>query len=288
MSIVKEIHTEESIELSEMIAYLDGLGKLPLHQDLDGVMEQLRKLCNNKTFVTDTIRNQLSDLPSFERNNPYSSQVFLIHVCPNYALRVVIWEPPTGRVGEEVFFYEDLHDHNFDLLTIGYLGSGYETLLYNYAHDDVSGSPGETAAFWGKKKVRLAENRILLMETSSDVHAQYPPEEFSISLNVMQINKDDLNVQYEFDFPNRWTGRANVKNRTTYFDVESLSECLATLGCQEAPVMLKKGIEEEENPKNRMALFNALEHFEGKEAWAQAVNDCDPKIARKAARMIAQ
>lgn len=288
MSLVKEIHTDESIELSEMIEYMDGLGKLPLSKDLDGVMLQLRKLCNNKSFVADTICEQLGDLGEFEKANPYSSQVFLIHACKDYAIRVVIWEPPTGRVGEEVFFYEDLHDHNFDLLTIGYHGSGYETLLYNYNHDDVCGAPGEAVSFWGKKKVRLAENRLLLMETSSDVHAQYPPEELSMSLNILQTDGEDLNVQYEFDFPNRWTGKATVKNRTTYFDVESISECLSTLNCQETPAILRETIRDESNPKNRMALFNALEHFDGMEAWKLAVNDTDARIARKAARMLAQ
>ncbi len=288
MPRVEDIHTDEVINLEQMITYLDSLGEDPLGKKTEEVMLQLRKLCNNKRFLVDKLTEQMHDLEHFESINPYSSQVFLLHIGEHYSIRVVVWEPESGRVGEEVFFYDDLHDHNFELLTIGYTGTGYNTVLYEYNYDDITGAPNESVVLKNKTNVQLEENRILLMSGSCDVHSQFPPKDFSVSLNIMQINAKDLDIQYEFGEPDSETGLSKVSNRTVYFDVESISECLASLNCKESAPILRDQIAREKNPKKRMALFNALAHLQKDEAWQLAARDTDKKIAGKAKGMLAQ
>ena len=261
MSIVKNINTNDIIELEDLIEYLDSLGSYPLKKDLNGVMKRLRMLCNNRHFFTDYLRGQMKDLDEFDYKQPYSSQVFLIKATKDYAIRMVIWEPQTGRVGEEIFFYEDLHDHNFDLLTIGYQGSGYSTTLYTYDYNSLNDGAAENTLLNNKKEVQLAKNTILFMEASKDVHAQYPSSEFSISLNVMQPIHDSIATQYAFDFPDPNSNIANIRDRTTYYDVESFSELLACLKCSDTKDELMKAIELETNTEKRMILYSALESF---------------------------
>lgn len=287
MSTICEKHTDESIDLDQMISFMDALGENPLGNHTEDVMLALRKLCNNKTFIVEKLEEQMKNLEEFEKVNPYSSQVFLLHISEHYSIRAVIWEPESGRVGEDIFFYDDFHDHNFELLTIGYKGSGYHTVLYDYDYDAISGIPNEKVQFRNKKNLQLSENTILLMDGSFDIHSQYPPQEFSVSLNIMQINRQDLNIQYEFTEPNPKTLESKLLNPSSNFDVESIAQCLATFNCKQSSKVIEQALETETVPKKRVALFNALFYLKGKQAWEVMAKDADKAVAKRGQGMLA-
>ncbi|MBT2543060.1 hypothetical protein J7E99_20695 [Streptomyces sp. ISL-44] len=72
--------------------------------------------------------------------------VLLLGSGTDYMVRANIWLPPTGmdpRQEQVLHSYELAHDHPFSFLTVGYFGPGYETTIWEYNPDTLTGQPGE-------------------------------------------------------------------------------------------------------------------------------------------------
>lgn len=198
MAFTWDLETDESISLDELIIHLDAQGGRILEDDLDATALMLRKLHNNRTFLSETLLRQLADPAAFNAMNPYTPQVFMLHRTEHYFIRAAVWTPSAGRNGEEIFFYEDPHDHNFALLTLGYEGSGYQTVLFEYDHQSVVGDVGEAVDVRFLERTRLSHGRVMLYRDSKDIHVQFPSEDFSVSINVV-VPKMQMNRQYSFE-----------------------------------------------------------------------------------------
>lgn len=182
---VWDANETESISFDAFVRYLDGLGADVLERRLEETAAMLSRLYNNRDFLGDILLSQLQDAERFEADNPYTPQVFMLHTGERYFIRAAIWAPKAGRKGEEIFFYEDPHDHNFSLLTLGYIGPGYRTFLFEYEHDAVEGDIGEAVEIRSMGSVQLSAGRVLFYRPSRDIHVQYPPDDFSVSINVV-------------------------------------------------------------------------------------------------------
>ncbi|ODS23223.1 hypothetical protein AB835_10010 [Candidatus Endobugula sertula] len=121
-----------------------------------------------------------------------------------YYLRANVWMPPTSghsdAIRKKVFVEEIYHDHTFDLLTLSLHGPGYETELLQYDNNNIAGIVGEEVSVERQDRVRFHEGRILFMRANTDIHAQFPPSDISISLNIIPIDAKSLTrQQYRFD-----------------------------------------------------------------------------------------
>jgi len=59
-------------------------------------------------------------------------------------IRANIWKPISSlEASIGGFLYDICHDHNFDILTIGYAGPGYKARTYEYSLQGVEGVLGE-------------------------------------------------------------------------------------------------------------------------------------------------
>ncbi|WP_395641409.1 hypothetical protein [Rudaea sp.] len=103
-----------------------------------------------------------------------------------------------GTSTDEVFLYEKAHDHNFHLLTLGYFGGGYRTILFEYDNALVRGIVGESVSVSYLEDTKLASGRVMLYRENRDIHAQFPSEDFSISINIISSGGRHKR-QYEFD-----------------------------------------------------------------------------------------
>ena len=109
---------------------------------------------------------------------------------------------------QDQFSYNIAHDHNFSFLTVGYLGPGYETDIYEYDYDSVEGYVGEKVEMQFLEKVRFAAGMAMYYRASRDLHIQHPPSEMTIPLNLLiQPPEVRLREQYEFDLNTRSTPR---------------------------------------------------------------------------------
>ncbi|HEY0113084.1 MAG TPA: transposase [Allosphingosinicella sp.] len=199
--------TEEQIELQEMVEALDA-GPFDA-EDEDcfaswGTL--LRKLANNRRFLADLVMEELKGRCEGQvRNNQYSAQVILVHGrSTKYLIRANFWPAEKDSIarksGNDAFFYGLPHDHNFSFLTVGYLGPGYWSDYYEYDYEGVVGYPGEPVDLRFVERSRLEAGKVMLYRAHKDVHRQLPPDEMSVSLNILGLSQaQDLRDQYQFD-----------------------------------------------------------------------------------------
>jgi hypothetical protein len=210
MPRVIESDSAEAIELGDLVESLATAGFDPDDDSsLAAFAPALSKLGNNRNFLGDLVVEELKQgcAPQSERNR-YTAQVILLHAAPTFAIRANFWPAAGDSVvvnsGTGPFFYGVPHDHNFSVLTLGYLGPGYWSDYFEYEYGDVAGVPGERAALRFVERSRLAEGKLMLYRKLRDVHSQLPPERLSVSLNILaHSSAADFLDQYRFDLDRR-------------------------------------------------------------------------------------
>lgn len=208
MPKILECNDKEQLDFEEFLEIIE-LSNLDTG-DEDQMLEfapYLKKLGNNKNFLSDIIREELKDYEKFQNNNTYSSQVIMLAPPKqgnSFFIRANMWPAKEDYLtqinGEDTFFYHQPHDHNFNFLTVGYHGSGYWSDYYVYDYENVVGYPGEKVALKFVERSNLSEGKVMLYRAHLDIHDQLPAEEFSISLNIMENTLRPLVTdQYAFN-----------------------------------------------------------------------------------------
>jgi len=202
--------SDDTCSLPECI---EALGNLGFDADDPGstraAADWLRRLANNRDFLGDLLVDQLAGRGGEAIASGYGPQAIVLSRpqdnCPNAAfLRAAIWPSPRDHVfqtsGAASFVYGAAHDHNFDFLTVGYCGPGYESDYYEYDYAQVAGYPGEAAGLRFAGRSTLSPGKLMLYRRHVDVHSQLPPESLSVSLNVMRVDPaQGWFDQYGFD-----------------------------------------------------------------------------------------
>jgi len=191
----------DAISLEEYIQAIDsGRYDFSSQADLIDSARFLRRLANNRTFLLDKMFAELKTIADFQRTNYYGPQVFMLHVAEKYFVRANVWKPLSQvEKGIKGFQYDVCHDHNFDILTVGYFGPGYCARCYTYDPRDVCGLLGEKVALVPDGLFTLNEGRIALYRAKRDVHIQLPPDDISVSLNLIPKNEQLRHLQFQFD-----------------------------------------------------------------------------------------
>jgi hypothetical protein len=203
MAITIQADTKSSIELDDFVDYVATSVDL---LDEDSIMSSanvLKALSNNRRFIADRVNEELHAWDSFQETNLYTSPTIMLAQGNGFFVRANIWEPPrvdgvdTQFLTDQLFAYQIPHDHNFSFLTVGYLGSGYETTIYEYDYSSVQGMVGEHVPLKLLEKTRLPEGKMMFYRKNRDVHTQEHPEELSVSLNLM-VSKSKKNTRQYF------------------------------------------------------------------------------------------
>lgn len=194
------------------VALQDFLDEVTSKLDRNNVVESLTEiafsfegLAKNAGLLADRFSHRIESMLGENERIPYTPQSVMLGSGPGFYVRANIWTPlrlqGTFRTREErAFSYRLAHDHNFSFLTIGYFGSGYETDLYAYDQSTVAGFVGERVSLVPLGRERLTKGKLMIYEEKKDVHIQFPPEELSISLNVMvNLAHSADTSQYIFD-----------------------------------------------------------------------------------------
>lgn len=207
MPRMMDIRDNSVCSLTECIEGLDAVGLDPRDPETLGQAALwLRRLGNNRSFLGDMLLAELRDgCGSGQPDSAYSPQsLMLSDYRQGYFLRANIWPGETDQTyrasGAGAFAYGVSHDHNFDFLTIGYHGPGYESEYWEYDYGKVAGLPGEQAGLRYCGRHTLSPGTILHYRAHRDVHSQLPPKSLSVSLNVMATNPaQGWFDQYGFD-----------------------------------------------------------------------------------------
>ena len=218
MAITINSTASGDIELSDFVELIDKSAPHLTQDDLLAHADHLRMLSNNRRFLVDHIIAELKDIYDFQPKNNYTAQTIMLGgVAGKFYVRANVWLPgrllhPVNTEGEKrLFSFERAHDHNFDFLTAGYLGRGYETEIYEY-DGHCRGELGEKVDLRFLEKTSLPEHKVMLYRAARDIHIQKLPRyDFSISLNLL-CPPIPGSEQYIFDLENGTIGnllRAN-------------------------------------------------------------------------------
>lgn len=134
----------------------------------------------------------------------YLSNSIVLFEQHDHLVRLNLWRPlpPRSRFNAfngRMYAYGYPHDHDFDLLTVGALGPGYETDIFQYDRSRVSGFPGEAVSTELKGRFRLLPQSVLFYEQSKDIHIQYPCDKLSVSINLISQSRVKGGGQFVFD-----------------------------------------------------------------------------------------
>lgn len=151
----------------------------------------LARLGRNREFLADLAIAELKHRCDGQHaDHGYGAQVFLLRPPGGrFLLRANFWPGRSDATlhasGQSAFAYGLPHDHNFPFLTYGHLGPGYWSDHYEYDGDALAGVPGEEAGLRFTGRTRLEAGALMLYRARRDVHAQLPPDSFSVSLNIL-------------------------------------------------------------------------------------------------------
>jgi hypothetical protein len=147
----------------------------------------------NPSLLLPHISRILADPAAPGVQTDYSGQTFVLADAPRFFLRANVWLPETYDMLREFatsgqFFYGTPHDHNFTFLTACHRGSGYRTEIFE--HDGIGRTPavGDFVETTFLEERVLHEGMLMVYRASRDIHIQYPPRDFSVTINLMTKN----------------------------------------------------------------------------------------------------
>lgn len=245
MTIVIEDDGTDSATVEEIVEYMnENRIDVTDHSSFMMAAPMLKRLSNNRSFLTDMVAAELGNYDNLQQNNLYGGQSIIVYKSAgkqsNFFIRANLWPSRGDGVmqnagAHDQFAYSKPHDHNFNFLTVGYLGPGYWSNYYTYDCESTLGIQGETADLKFVEKTALSRGKIMLYRASIDIHDQIPPESFSVSLNIMEATPwPPLVDQAEFDMrDNSFKRFLNRSGAHALFDV------MALFGTEEDRAMLE-------------------------------------------------
>ena len=292
MALTLHCHNSNQISATEYLDYVAA--KVDL-RDPDAVIASgpmLKALANDRTLVVSLLNDYVKE--TFSAPGLTSAQAILVgrrkdfYVRAN--LRPSIKEVGAGRMYQDQFSYNIAHDHNFSFLTVGYLGPGYETDIYEYDYDQVEGYVGEPVDIAFLEKVRFSAGMAMYYRASRDLHIQYPPSEMTITLNLMVVPPDiRLREQYEFDLATRTISRLpselEASRRISYVALG------ARLGNANTADLLEGLALKHPCRRTRLMAWESLivlRPDEAERCWRRAADDPAPLVAKHARRKLAE
>jgi hypothetical protein len=202
MALTISCDTRHSVSLEEFVDHVHSHVDLGDPDSIAAAAPMLRALVNDRSLVVRRINQQVKD--RFTSQALASAQVIYLGAGRDFYVRANIWpsaaDVASGRVYQDQFAYHVAHDHNFNFLTVNYHGPGYITEIHEYDSDGVEGFSGEKVDLRFLEKVMFGPDMVMLYRANCDVHVQLPPDELSVTLNLMADTPDvHTRDQYFFD-----------------------------------------------------------------------------------------
>lgn len=261
MPIVRPCDDTDAIGLDDIVDYLEE-SKIDT-RDEDAMLAaapMLKKLGNNRDFIADLALKELRERKNLDSiDNNYTPQtIMLTKPDRNYFMRANFWPSANDHIlrssGPKAFFYFAPHDHNFNFLTVGYMGPGYKSNYYEYEYDTVDGYAGEPVALRFVEESALSQGKVMLYRAFRDVHDQCPGDAMSMSINIMENSmRGNFLDQYSFDTENFCVD--GILNR---IGATALLPMLAVTGGEEAQDFLEETSRHHRSGRIRCIATDAL------------------------------
>ncbi len=291
MALTLHCNNTNIVSIEDYLAYIES--KVDL-RDPDSVIASapmLKALANDRSLVVSRLNDYVEE--AFSTPGLSSAQAILLGRRKDFYVRANLWpsasDVGSGRMYQDQFSYHIAHDHNFSFLTVGYLGPGYETDIYEYDYDRVEGYVGEPVEMRFLEKVRFAAGMAMYYRASRDLHIQYPPSATTITLNLLIAPPEvRLREQFEFDLATRTIARLPAEleaSRRVSFVALS-----AQLGDGNTAQLLEDLAGAHPCRRTRLTAWQSLVALQPADAgrfWTKAAADAAPLVANYARRQLA-
>jgi hypothetical protein len=293
MALTIACETNEILDLEEFMSYVEEKVNIRDEDSLADSAVKLRQLANNRNFVIDRINLELDDWTSFQADNLYTSQTVMLAQRREFYVRANMWLPPAKLPADQewqdqLFYYQVPHDHNFSFLTVGYLGSGYETTIWEYDRKGVKGEPGEEVPLTLLEHTSLSQGKVMLYRACRDIHSQEHPRECSISVNLIASPPEILRKdQYMF---NTDAGKISANVQKAASGHVFLCSLAQHIGNGRTANALERISQTHSVSKVRLAAATALAALEPdaakNEVWQSVLSDKDDSVRHTAVKAL--
>ncbi len=289
MALTLEAKSLPTITLDDYVRYIETSVDVDDLDSLAASAPMLGALASNRKLIADLVDTELRNWRDFQAGNVYIGRTLMLARRERFFVRANMWVPPTRRIGTTSRYnsaseYSIAHDHNFSFMTVGYLGSGYETEIYQIDPRRFVGDEGERVDLRFLERTRLPEGKIMLYRAAEDVHSQHFPKEFSISINLMVPTESANRPQFFFDLD-----RGMITSRVFTEEGRGLAICdLAKhVGSATTATLLADIAQTHRSSYMRTAAFEALSVRSTKDAEAIreiVLSDPHPLVRRSATK----
>lgn len=266
---------ETPISFEEFIDAIDSIPDFSNQESYDQASKHLKALAANRTFLGNLICEELKNTDDFQKDNPTTALTLLLASKENYIIRANIWRPLEYAVLKDeemkVFAYDCYHDHDFNLITVGYFGSGYTTEVFEYEISEIIGYIGEKVRLNPLGEFKLGVGDILIYQKNKHIHIQKPPEDTSISINIIPFISGLQLPQFIFEVDkqqikeyayNSSMYRCNLLNFAAMIDDDNITDILLYIGqtdrCEKSRLFAYKAILEK-NPNMLDIVMRSVE-----------------------------
>ena len=290
MALTLHCQNQDTIRLED---YLDRVEAEVDLRDPDSIAASapwLRALANDRSLVVNRLNRYVEE--SFSGRDYGSAQAILLGRRKDFYVRANLWpstrDVATARIYQDQFSYNLAHDHNFHFLTVGYLGPGYETDIYEYDYDAVEGYVGEPVQMQFLERVRFTQGMVMLYRASKDLHVQYPPEDLTVTLNLLVAPPETrLREQYHFDLDRRIVSSLPAEMEAS--ERVSFVAMAGAIGDGNSAQLLDDLAQRHPCRRTRLAAIESLSRLQPERTqalWERASGDASPLVSKQARQML--
>lgn len=264
MAVTISVDQSATIEVDELVQFLIENKINPSDDDaLISAAPMLKALYNNRSFLVKRISEDVKNYHHLADNKNYAPTTMVLHAHKSqpFFLRACMWLPEKQHraLKTNLDTYFQPHDHNFNFLTVGYFGPGYESNYFEYDYEKVAGYPGEPVSMTFVEKTHLDSGKIIFYRALRDVHDQFPPESLSVSINILETSlRTRVADQYAFDMP-----ASTVSRFVNRVGAEPLLLTMACCGTHEDREVIRTIAARHASPRIRFYALKSLAHSAG-------------------------
>jgi hypothetical protein len=282
-------HVHHSIDLEEFVDHCERYVDVNDADSITAVAPMLKALANNRRMLINHINKYFRNPSSLENLNTYSPQSLILDERKNFYIRTNTWTRPIAYDGDDswektLYSYNYAHNHNFSLLTVGYFGPGYATDIYDFDNTGVVGYAGESVNLEFLERVKVEQGKVLFYRRVKDIHVQLPPDDVSVSLNFMPIEKNlGLTEQYSFNIANKTINALVGSQIAQQVDMLKLAGCIGDMNTLDLILHVAMN---HPNQNTRLGALHAASDLQPEDAerfWSEGLRD-KSDIIRSSAR----
>lgn len=222
---------DDSLDVTEVLGLLAEADRYKGDEKWFHIAQLMSRMSGETRFVEEFIKGLFASRSHFDIKDGYRDTSLVLTGVEGYRVRLNLWKPRGSRpidVQTDVGLTYDLpHNHDFQLLTKGIWGPGYQTDVFRCEIGKTVGAYEEDVELTYQGRFQLSTGTVMWFEEFRDVHIQRPPASYSMSFNIIPINRTVQQGQLFFDVEK---SRISGFPETSYARVLALLNLLCDIG----------------------------------------------------------